>query len=407
MGMKLGIETEGLCGTIRGVGYFTLTLIEALKNEGIVCYHSPNATDLHFPKVAHHHFRKKLRIPFSKSLSALCHLRCFNDLDLMHFPEPKILYGKKPKAPFVLTIHDVMPLLFPHLFPKKSYCIMSYFLPRYLNEAAAIAAVSQQTRDDLVRLFPKIENKVTVIPCALLPRERTIDEEKEPFLFYIGSFEPRKNLKGIIEAFGIIKKRGYPHRLILAGKEEGTNCLPTIPRGVQNCEFGPTRKLSRFNCCSEGSIDLIQPSEQQLNPEALARSKSTILDAAGYNLSDDIILTGYISEAEKARLFQKASVLVWPSLYEGFGIPLLEAMASGTPIVTSNGSAPKEIVGEAALCVDPKDPLEIADAIEKILSSRELSKELMQKGINRAQDFSLDQFRMKHLKLYSTLMEKK
>lgn len=352
MVMKFGIETEGLCGTIRGVGYFTLTLIEALKNEGIVCYHSPNATDLHFPKVAHHHFRKKINVPFSKSLGALCRLRCFNDLDLMHFPEPKILYGKKPKAPFVLTIHDVMPLLFPHLFPKKSYCIMSYFLPRYLNEAAAIATVSQQTRDDLVRLFPKIENKVTVIPCALLPRERTIDEEKEPFLFYIGSFEPRKNLKRIIEAFGIIKKRGYPHRLILAGKEEETNCLPS-------------------------------------------------------GLSDDIILTGYISEAEKARLFQKAAVLVWPSLYEGFGIPLLEAMASGTPIVTSNGSAPKEIVGEAALCVDPKDPLEIADAIERILSSRELSKELMQKGVNRAQDFSLDQFRARHLRLYSTLMEKK
>ncbi|MBS0630030.1 MAG: glycosyltransferase family 4 protein [Verrucomicrobia bacterium] len=346
--MQIGIETEGLSGTIRGIGYFTLTLIEALKEENIVCYHSPNATDLHFPEVSHHHFRKRLHIPLANSLAALCHLRCYDQPHLIHFPEPKILYGKKPKAPFVLTIHDVMPLLFPHFFPKKSYLMMRYFLPRYLKEAAAVVAVSRQTRDDLVQLFPAIENKVTVIPCSLLPRQRIIDKKKEPFIFYIGSFEPRKNLTRIIEAFTILKGRGYPHRLIIAGKEEGTDCLPP-------------------------------------------------------KLHKDIIVTGYISEAEKDRLFQKASALVWPSLYEGFGIPLLEAMAAGTPIVTSNCSAPKEIVQDAAIGVNPLDSYDIADAIEKILCSQELSEQLMNKGLSRAADFSLGQFRERHLELYRTI----
>jgi len=357
-GVKIGIDTEGLSGTIRGIGYYTLTLIEALKrvsssSEEVTLFHSPNKADTLFPDLSHHHFRKKLPIPLSNSLAALCHRRCFDHLDLLHFPEPKILYGRKPRVPFVLTIHDVMPLLFPHLFPKKSYLMMRHFLSRYLKEAAAVVAVSHQTSHDLTALFPFCENKVTVIPCSLLPKERVIEQKKEPLLFYIGSFEPRKNLEGIIKAFGIIKERGYPHRLVIAGQEERMNQLPH---------------------------------------HLMEKWKS------------DIVLLGYISEEEKGALFQKAALFIWPSFYEGFGIPLLEAMASGTPIVTSNSSAPKEITADAALCVDPKDPKEIADAMEQILSSQVQSQNLIEAGLKRAQDFSLELFRDKYLSLYQNIL---
>lgn len=352
--MKIGIEAECLSQTVRGIGYFTLALIEALKEEQIVCFHTKNAADTYFPEVSHRHFRKHPRLPFSNSLAALTHSQCFDSMDILHFPEPKILYGKKPKAPFVLTIHDVMPLLFPEFFPKKSYLMMRCFLPKYLKEAAAICAVSGQTKKDLLKLFPIPQEKVHVIPCSLLPKERVFYEEKEPFLFYIGSFEPRKNLKGIIEAFAIIKGQGFPHKLVLAGKEEGSNCLPH---------------------------DLIRK----------------------LKLENEITLKGYISEDEKTILFQRAALLVWPSFYEGFGIPLLEAMASGTPIVTSNCSAPFEIVKDAAICVDPHDPVAIANGIAQVLSSKELTKTLMQKGLKRAEDFSLDTFRKKHLELYNSI----
>lgn len=354
--MKIGIESECLLHTIRGVGYATLTLIEALKrkDQRILSYHSQTSMCMHFPSVEHYSFRKALPLPFYNSLASLFHQSCFNQVDVMHFPTPKIIYGKRPKVPFVLTIYDVMPLLFPHFFPKTTRVMMEYFLPRYLREADAIIVVSQQTKKDLLQIFSIPEKKVHLIHCALLPKERIQSLKKEPFLLYVGSFEPRKNVPGIIRAFYQIKKQGFPHKLILVGKEEGNHRIP-----------------------------------HQLIQEL--------------GLQEEIVCKGYLSEEEKDTLFQKASLLIWPSFYEGFGLPLLEAMAFGTPIVTANCSASQEIVEDAAICVDPHDIEAIAQGMIQILSSEEIAKNLAAKGLERSKQFSLDLFGEKHLQIYKLL----
>lgn len=340
--MKIGIEAQCLLKTIGGIGMYTLTLLEALKEQksDIFCYQNP--------------FRP--RIPFANSIFNLLHSPHFEKMDLLHFPEPKILYGKRPKIPIVLTIHDMMPLLFPDFFPKKSYLMMKFFLPRYLREADAIICPSEQTKKDLHAFFPYVSDKIRVIPLALPMRKREIQEKKEPLILYIGSFEPRKNVHGILHAFAKIKQRGFPHRLLLIGKEEGKNRIP----------------------------------------------KDLILKLG---LQNDVDLLGYLSEEKKRSYLRKADLFLWPSFYEGFGLPLLEAMSAGIPIVTSKGSAIEEVVADAAICVDPHDSEAIANASIHILSDQTMSHHLIQKGRQRAEEFSLERFGENHLQLYSTIVK--
>lgn len=336
--MIIGIETSCLSQTIRGVGIYTLTLLEALKDQNIHRFdHSP-----------------PIFLPFAASAAALLRSSCYEQVDLMHFPDPKILYGKRPKVPIVLTIHDIMPVLFPHFFPAKSRILMERFLPRYLRDADAITVPSNQTKQDLIDVFNVPREKVHVTGLALLPRERIFQEEKESFILYIGSFEPRKNLPGILKAFAKIKREGFPHKLVLVGKEEGKNRLPH---------------------------ELIEK----------------------LNLRPHLQILGYVSEEEKASLLQTCALLLWPSFYEGFGIPLLEAMASGAPIVTTDGSSMKEVVGDAAVLVDPNDHEAIAKAATQVLSSSDVS-ELIRKGVERSELFSLQKFSQTNLGLYSGLI---
>lgn len=327
--MKIGIETSCLDQTIRGIGYYTKTLLEALVGMEIT------------------RFSRKLKgFPFSGSIDSL--FRAYDGVDLLHFPEPKILYGKRPKCPFVLTIHDVMPLKFPHYFPKKHTLMMRYFLPRYLKEASAIICVSETTRKDLIEFFPKLDP--VVVPCALLPQKRQYRQEKDPFLLYIGSFEKRKNLEGIFSAYRLLQKQSFALPLVIVGKEGENNRLPKeIPNGV--------------------------------------------------------VHKGYVSEEEKQDLLERASLLIWPSLYEGFGLPLIEAMASGTPIVTSNCGACLETVQDAAVLVDPKNPCEIAEGMRAILENESLRDRLAKMGMMRAEHFSLSHLRDGVLGVYERIQK--
>jgi glycosyltransferase involved in cell wall biosynthesis len=354
--LKIGIETEILTQQPTGIAQVTRSLIEAIKqqNNQAVCFHSKSGLDLYPPGVEHHYFYRPLKLPYYQSIASLFRYRCFNQVDVMHFPLPKILYFKKPKAPFILTVHDLIPIRFPHFFPKKNYFMMKYFLPRYLKDAKAIIAVSHHTKQDLLDLFPVPAEKVHVIYNTLIPKDREISLEKKNYLFYLGTFEPRKNLKGIIEAFRIIRSWGFDYKLILAGKEDQENQVPW--------------KLIHKN-----------------------------------QLQNYVIYKGYITEKEKETLFKNAAAFVWPSFYEGFGLPLLEAMQSGTPIVTSKGSSIEEIVGDAAICVDPNHPLEIARAVEKIISSKKITAELIQKGLDRSRDFSFEEMARSLKNLYESV----
>lgn len=312
---------------MRGIGTYTQVLLETLENLDV------------------HVFKRSLpNIPFAGSFESL--FKRYQGVDLIHFPEPKILYGIPPRAPFVLTIHDLMPLKFPEHFPRKHTWMMRYFLPRYLKAARQVICVSEATRSDLIEFFPSL-NPI-VIPCGIPLRKREANRKREPFFLYIGSFEKRKNLQRILEAFHTLKSRGIAHKLFIAGKGEGANKLPDkLPPGVKTL--------------------------------------------------------GYITEEKKQDLLERATALIWPSLYEGFGIPLLEAMASGLPVITSDRGACPETVGDAGIIVNPENVIEITDAMEQIATDISLQAALKSKGLERAQTYSLPRIRKQLIEVYNSI----
>jgi len=162
---------------------------------------------------------------------------------------------------------------------------------------------------------------------------------KDPFILYVGTLEPRKNIPTLIHAFAKVKKDGFPQKLLLIGG-----------KGWKYEEI--------FSAINELS------------------------------LTDQILIPGYVPDEDLVYFYNVADLFVYPSLYEGFGLPPLEAMACGTPVITSNKSSLPEVVGDAALLVDPLDVRALAGAIERVLANEELRAQLSERGLKRAKFFS-------------------
>ncbi|MGH2740459.1 MAG: glycosyltransferase family 4 protein [Actinomycetota bacterium] len=254
----------------------------------------------------------------------------------------------------VLTIHDLAFRKFPETAPAATLRWLGR-LDRALEQAAEIIAVSEHTKADLCELYPVEPDRVTVIPHGVdtnvfhppLPEEvervrRTLEIEG-PYLVFLGGIEPRKNLPALVRAFAKLPAR-FQHTLVIAGAS-----VPWNPEGV----------------------DQLRPVVEELRREARQR----------------IVFAGYLSDENKVALLGGARALVFPSRYEGFGLPVLEAMACGTPVLTSNVSALPEVAGDAAVLVDPTDEDSIAWGIQLILGNEEHRERLRQQGFRRAAQF--------------------
>lgn len=256
-------------------------------------------------------------------------------------------------CPTVITIHDIAFLLgFKGHFPTKDLLLNTLFTMHAIRYADRIIAVSEATKRDVMQRFNLDPSKVSVCyhGCddIFRPEEDAgkIEELKAKFairgdyILFVGVLQPRKNLLRLIEAFAILKSmRGIPHKLVIAGKK-GWLC-------------------------------------------------DGILSAAkGYGIEEEVIFTGYVDEFDLPVLMSGASVFVLPSLYEGFGLPALEAMACGTPVIVANVSSLPEVVGDAGLLVDPYDLARLADAIYSVLTDASLRARMRQSGLARARLFS-------------------
>jgi glycosyltransferase involved in cell wall biosynthesis len=253
----------------------------------------------------------------------------------------------------VVTIHDCIHLMFPQYLPNRfalgyARASMAYATRR----ATRILTVSESSKRDIVRFFGTPADKIDVIynsfdeRFSVEPSEEAIDRVRErfqlhnPFVLYAGNVKPHKNLERLIEAFNLVRQRGLQRlKLVMIGDE-----------------------ISKY--------------------AALRRAVHR------YQLHQQVRFIGYLPEETLAVMYRLAGVFVFPSLYEGFGLPPLEAMASGTPVVTSNVSSLPEVAGDAAVLVDPYDPVAIADAIYRVLTSGELQESLRIKGQIRAKQFS-------------------
>jgi glycosyltransferase involved in cell wall biosynthesis len=253
----------------------------------------------------------------------------------------------------VVTIHDCIHLMFPQYLPNRlalQYARMSMALAA--KRATRVLTVSESSKRDIIRFFGTAPEKIDVIYNAyddrfgVEPREEDVTRVRErfqlqdEFVLYAGNVKPHKNLERLIDAFHLVRNRGLDQlKLVMIGDD-----------------------ISHY--------------------AALRRAVHR------HQLHKYVRLLGYVPEETLAVMYRLASVFVFPSLYEGFGLPPLEAMASGTPVVISNVSSLPEVAGDAAVLVDPHDPAAIADGIHNVLTDPALRAALRAKGLARARQFS-------------------
>ena len=283
------------------------------------------------------------------------------NIDLLH--SPVFVSPRNYKGKGVLTIHDTTFITHPqyHIPSKRIY--FKWGIPRSVNKNDKVIAISQNTKKDLIKLFPDCKNKFVYIPYGvkkiffngLSPKKVKEFNKKydlpDKYLLYVGVLEPRKNIEGIIKAFLNIHQRIPEYKLLLAGR-----------RGWYDNEI--------FNLIKE------------------------------HNLQNKIIHIGHVEYDMLPHLYKKASIFLYPSFYEGFGMPVLEAMASGCPVITSNISSTKEVAKDAAYLVNPNNIDEISKGILKILKDEKFRSKIIERGLKRANEFSWKEVAKKTQKLY-------
>lgn len=251
----------------------------------------------------------------------------------------------------VLTIHDLSFLRYPEAFNAANRLYLRLFTGLSVRRANRVIAVSESTKHDLVRLLGADPAKVAVVYhgveeqfrcCADRPiaafRERL--GLPEHFILYCGTLEPRKNVALLVAAFAQLRREtALPHKLVLAGA-----------------------KGWRY----EGIFAAVDQ----------------------YGLREEVLFPGYLPSDVQPLWYNAADVFVYPSLYEGFGFPPLEAMACGTPVIASNCSSLPEVVGDAGLLVDPRDSAALAAALEHVLTDAAMRQHLVATGLARAKRFS-------------------
>jgi glycosyltransferase involved in cell wall biosynthesis len=263
--------------------------------------------------------------------------------------------------PTAVVVYDLVPFVERERARTSSARIEQATIRPALRRAAALPCISEATRQDLVRLFPRAAPKASTIPLAAdpafgapvaAPGHPSLDR---PYVLAVGTLEPRKNLERLITAWASLDDaaRG-DHVLALVG-----------PRGWDDAPI-------------------------------LAAAR-----AAGARL------LGRVSEAELRALYAGAAAFAYPSLYEGFGLPVLEAMAAGAPVVTSSVSSLPEVAGDAALLVDPLDPRAIADALRRVLTDPALAADLRARGPQRAASFSWERTARETLALLGSLARRR
>jgi len=375
--MRLGIDCRTILNTefgeLAGVGHYTYFLIKYLlkvdkENQYFLFFYDrrikvpefkqANVKMVYFPGLGN-----LGKIPFFYRHLFIPHVLRLYRLDVYHNPAniiPIFYFGAS-----VITIHDLAIYKNSEWFPDGHFFNKRILIPWSIAKAKKIIAVSQNTKDDLVKLFGISRDKIEVIHEGVEDYNQLVINETElpgrvkikaPYFLFIGTLEPRKNLVRLIEAFAEFLKEDKMsnYKLVLAGKK-GWKYEPIF--------------------------------------ETIER----------LGLKENVIYLGYISWQEKVYLLKRAVALTYPSLYEGFGLPILEAMNLGTPIITSNIASIPELVIDNALWIDPYKKATITDALLRIVSDQGLRENLARKGKGIAQNFTWEDCAKKTLDLYNRL----
>jgi len=287
-------------------------------------------------------------------------------IDLLHalaFAGPKII-----SIPWIATIYDLSFMRYPQSFNTLNRIYLTWAVRAAVRRADRLIAISESTKRDLIALFGATPERVSVIYCgkdaALVPTtERAAFDAwrkargvPEKMILFVGTLEPRKNVARLLRAFARAKRAArLPHKLVLIGA-----------RGWKYAQ-----------------VDAIIAQEQ---------------------IANEVIFAGYVSQEELPRWYQAADLFVYPSLYEGFGMPPLDAMACGTPVVTSNAASLPEVVGDAAIQIAPEDENALTDALVRALTDQVLREQMIAQGLTQAAKFSWTRAGHETMMLYRTVI---
>ena len=296
------------------------------------------------------------RVPFD---------RLFGYPDIVHATDHLLPHVR---ATSVFTLHDLIFEVYPEHHKRYNHLFLKLMMPRFLRAADQIICVSEHTRRDAERLYGIERSRMTVIYEAADEHYRPqADAEQlevvrqryqlpERYILHVGTIEPRKNLGALLEAFGALKDHFPEVKLLLVGKKGW----------------------------------LYEPFFEQL-----ARS----------GLASEVCFPGFVREEDLPSVYQLATVFAFPSVYEGFGLPPLEAMACGTPVVASHASSLPEVVGDAGILVSPNDRAALTAALRRVLDDAELRQTMRARGLAQAARFSWQRAAQETLEVYRKAKE--
>jgi glycosyltransferase involved in cell wall biosynthesis len=284
---------------------------------------------------------------------------------LVHFPHrfaPYTWWGLE--AMKVVTVHDTALITLSGDLVSRMRPRTVWRYRRALAGFDAVVTVSEASREELAANFALPPSRIRVIHHGVDPRfspglpRRDLSRYgvSSPFILNVSSLKRKKNVEGLVHAFARLVQEGYPHRLVLVGKPD--DGLPGIERAI-----------------------------------------------ATHRLQTRVVLTGFVDEADHPDFYRQADLLVYPSFYEGFGLPVVEAMACGCPVVTSCVSSLPEAAGGAAILVPPDDVAALTGAMRRVLDDPVLGRELVARGLERASRLTWEAAARTHLDLYRTLLD--
>jgi len=383
---KIGISLlYSVTGT--GIGVYTRNLVEKLGlidiNHRYVIFKNDtvklNTANPNFTVLS---YKLPERLKLKKILLENLHLPNVakrENIDLFHFTSfivPYVYSGN-----FVLTINDLAFLKYPHIIGKSRLCYYKMFLKNAVKKSRFIITISEATRNDVLEYYKYPEERINTVYLGIgnefLKGSEVKDGEektvvssgsskagdrnnilqkygiKERFILFVGTLEPRKNILNLIKAFNRVKDKDV--QLLICGK-----------KGWMYDDI--YRELSR------------------------------------HSLRGRVVTVNTVSNEELAELYKKAELFILPSLYEGFGLPVLEAMAAGTPVITSDVSSLPEVAGDAALYVDPHDDEDIADKISIVLDDEHLKSGMVKKGYEQIKNFSWEKCAKETLRVYREVL---
>ena len=360
--MRIGVDVREVCAGKAGKGRYVTELIAALaeidhKNEYILYgWHGNHLSEI--PK--RWEFKALPQSGLAWHLAVAGRLRK-DGIDL-YWATTSYIVSCITSVPTILVVHDLATFIVPEArLPLKTRILERLLLKRASQKSKAIVTLSESTKNDLIRVFQIPSFKITVtgegVSNKIHSVDRHVENLPERFILFVGTIEPRKNIARLIHAYSTLEssiQKDYP--LVIVGK-----------RGWY-----------------WEDVDLAIKER---------------------NVQDRIVFLDYVPDEDLPAIYSRAACFVYPSLYEGFGLPPLEAMACGTPVITSNISSLPEVVGEAGILVDPYNIEEIAQAIRTVLTDPDLRRSMSEKGLERAKLFTWENTARQTIKIYEEVLQ--